>query len=151
MDVKSEFLHGDLHEDIYMQKHEGFIHDPSLVFKLNKSIYGLKQAPRAWYAKMENFLLSIGFERCRYDPNVYFHNFGYLLQVIMMYFYDRLITGSFTKLIRSIKSSLHSEFSMIDLGLLRQFIGLEIEKYEAGIKVIKPKYVADLLLKFKNG
>jgi hypothetical protein len=30
-------------------------------FKLKKSLYGLKQAPRAWYAKMDSFLLSIGF------------------------------------------------------------------------------------------
>ena len=49
----------------------------------------------------------------------------------------------------SIKSALHSEFSMTNLGLLKQFIGLEIEKYEVGIKVIQPKYFLDLLLKFK--
>ena len=63
MDVKSDFLHGDHHEDIYKQHTEGFIHDPSLVFRLNKSLYCLKQSPRAWYAKMDNFLLSLGFER----------------------------------------------------------------------------------------
>ena len=38
---------------------------------------------------------------------------------------------------------------MIDLGLLKQFIGLEIEQYEVGIKVKQKKYVADLLLNFK--
>ena len=74
MDVKSDFLHGDIHEDIYMQQPKGFIHDPSLVFRLNKSLYGLNQAPRAWYAKMDNFLLSLGFERCKNDPNVYFQH-----------------------------------------------------------------------------
>ena len=63
MDVKSDFIHGDLHEDIYMQHIEGFIHDTLLVFRLNNSLYGLKQALRAWYAKMDNFLLSLGFER----------------------------------------------------------------------------------------
>ena len=63
MDVKSDFIHGALQEDIYMQNTEGFIHDPSLFFKLKESMYGLKQAPRAWYAKMGNFLLSLGFER----------------------------------------------------------------------------------------
>ena len=63
MDVKTDFIHGDLHEEIYMQNLEGFIHDPSLVFILKKSLYGLKQAPEAWYAKMDNFLLSLGFER----------------------------------------------------------------------------------------
>ena len=38
---------------------------------------------------------------------------------------------------------------MTDLGLLKQFLGLEIEKYDAGIKVSQPNYVVDLLLNFK--
>ena len=63
MDVKGDFLHGDLHEEIYMHHIEGFIHDPSLVCRLKKSLYGLNQVPRAWYVKMDNFLLSQGFER----------------------------------------------------------------------------------------
>ena len=63
MDVKSDFFHGDLHQDIYMDHPEGFIHDNSLVFRLKKSLYGLKQAPKSWYSKMNNFLLSQGFGR----------------------------------------------------------------------------------------
>ena len=74
MDVKSDFFHGDLHEEIYMQDDKFFTHDPSLVFRLKKSLYGLKQVPRAWHAKMDSFLLSPGFEICKYDPNVYFKN-----------------------------------------------------------------------------
>ena len=70
-DVKSAFLHGELQEEIYMQQFEGFQEDPSLVCRLNKLLYGLKQAPRDWYAKMDAFFLSIGFNRCKYEPNVY--------------------------------------------------------------------------------
>ena len=63
-DVKSAFFHGKLHEYIYMQHLEGFQEDPSLVCRMKKSLYGLKQAHGAWYAKMDAFLLSIGFTRC---------------------------------------------------------------------------------------
>ena len=42
MDVKSALIHGDLHEEIYMKHPEGYISDPSLVCKLQKSLYGLK-------------------------------------------------------------------------------------------------------------
>ena len=71
MDVKSVFLHGDLKEEIYMKQPEGYIEDPSLVCKLRKSFYGLKQAPRAWYSKMDAFLMSQKFKRCKSDCNVY--------------------------------------------------------------------------------
>ena len=97
MDVKSEFIHGYLNDNIYMNHHECFNHDPSLICRLNNSLYGLKQAPWVWYAKMEIFLLSLRFERCKSDPNVYLQHVGDLLHVIVLYVDDILITGSFTK------------------------------------------------------
>ena len=35
MNLKSDFYYGYPHEEIYMQQHEGFIHDPSLFCRLN--------------------------------------------------------------------------------------------------------------------
>ena len=48
MDVKTDFLHDDLEEEIYMEQPEGFKVDgkEKFVCKLRKSLYGLKQAPR---------------------------------------------------------------------------------------------------------
>eukprot|EP00253_Pinus_taeda_P021229 PITA_21229 len=75
MDVKSAFLHGDLHEEIYMEQPPSFIQiNDSLVCQLKKSLYGLKRAPRAWYAKMNSFLLDTSFSRCHYDNTVYTKN-----------------------------------------------------------------------------
>ena len=69
MDVKTTFLHGDLHEDIYMQQPEGFVEKgkENLVCKLKKSLYGLKQAPREWYHKFHSFMLSQGYKRSDID------------------------------------------------------------------------------------
>ena len=72
MDVKCDLINGDITKYIYMQKPQGFVSNPYFVCKLNKSLYGLKQAPRAWYAKVDGFLLSLSFVRCKSDPNVYF-------------------------------------------------------------------------------
>ena len=42
MDVKLAFLHGYIHEEIYMKQSKGYISDRSLVRKLKKSLYVLK-------------------------------------------------------------------------------------------------------------
>ena len=47
MDVKTAFLNGDLDEEIYMEKPEGFIvpGQEKKVCRLVKSLYGSKQTP----------------------------------------------------------------------------------------------------------
>ena len=132
-----------------MQQPQGFATNPSLVCRLRKSLYGLKQAPRAWYAKIDSFLLSPNFFRCKLDPNVYLKLFNGSLMIIVLYVDDLLITGSSQAEIASLKGAMNQAFSMIDLGLLSQFMGLEIAQTKSGIKVHQSKYALDLLIKFR--
>jgi hypothetical protein len=78
MNVKTSFLHGDLEEEIYMKKPEGFVvkGKKELVWKLKKSLYGLKQSPRMWYQKINTYLLRFGFTRSKQDHCVYFKLIG---------------------------------------------------------------------------
>ena len=48
--------------------------------------------------------------------------------IIVLYVDDLLITGSTVASISAIKTALHNAFEMSDLGLLKQFLGLEIEQ-----------------------
>ena len=70
------------------------------------------------------------------------------LQGIFFYVDDILITGCCKNSIGQIKNSLHSEFAMTDLGLLRQFLGLEIEQNGKGIMLSQKQYASILLNKF---
>nr|GEW74595.1 hypothetical protein [Tanacetum cinerariifolium] len=49
MDVKTDFLKGELKEEVYVSQLEGFVDQDNLshVYKLKNSLYGLKQAPHA--------------------------------------------------------------------------------------------------------
>ena len=149
MDVKSAFLHGDLHEEIYMEQIVGFIQkDSSLVRRLKKSLYGLKQSPWAWYAKMDSFLLETGFSRCHSDNTVYAKKVGKYLIILVLYADDLNLTGTDPNLINHVKSSLKKKFEMTDLGHLHYFLGLQVLQSKEGISLSQSKYVCDLLCHF---
>ncbi|GJY73253.1 retrovirus-related pol polyprotein from transposon TNT 1-94 [Tanacetum coccineum] len=60
MDVRTDFLNGELKEEVYISQPKGFVDqdNPSHVYKLKKAMYGLKQAPRTWYDMLSSFLIS---------------------------------------------------------------------------------------------
>ena len=114
--------------------------DSSLVCRLNKSLYDLKQAPRAWYAKMDSYLLSQNFVRCKSDLNVYMLRTVDSLLLLVLYVDDLLITGFSTSTTIAVKRILHDRFLMMDMGLLHFFLGLEISQDASGIKLSQAKY-----------
>eukprot|EP00253_Pinus_taeda_P013386 PITA_13386 len=149
MDVKSAFLHRDLHEEIYMEQPPSFIQkDSSLLCRLKKSLYGLKQAPWAWYAKMDSFLLDTGFSRCHSDNIVYTKKVSKSLIFLVLYVGDVILTDSDPNLINHTKSSLKKQFEMTDLGHLHYFLGLQALQSKEVISLSQSKYACDLLHHF---
>ena len=67
---------------------------------------------------------------------------------IVLYVDDLLITGSSKKDIASLKDGMNHAFSMTDLGLLSQLLGLEIAQSQHGIKIHQYKYALYFLNKF---
>ena len=53
LDIKNVFLHGNLHEEVYMEQPPGFVAQGEIrnVYRLRKSLYDLKQSPHAWFGK----------------------------------------------------------------------------------------------------
>ena len=61
-----------IEEESYIEYSRGFEAEDkrNQVCKLKKALYVLKQAPRAWYGRIDSFLMSMGFSKSKYDPNL---------------------------------------------------------------------------------
>jgi len=62
-DVKNAFLHGNLEAEIYMEIPPGFesTKGGNKVCMLKKALYGLKQSPRAWFGRLTQVMISMGY------------------------------------------------------------------------------------------
>ena len=126
MDVKNAFLHGDLHEEVYMQPPPS-VHAPSgYVCRLRRALYGLKQAPRAWFERFVSVIRAAGFSPSEHDPALFIHRSPHGRTLLLLYVDDMLITGDDMEHISYVKKQLGEQFQMSDLGPLSYFLGIEV-------------------------
>jgi hypothetical protein len=117
------------------------------VCRLKKALYGLKQAPRAWYKRMDNFLMSLGFTNSKADPNPYY-KVGDGSSIILLSYVDDLFMIGEENPITESKRKLAAEFKMKDLGIIHYFLGLEAWQRQNEIFINQGKYVVDIMKRF---
>jgi hypothetical protein len=127
MDAKTTFLNGEIKEEVYVEQPLGFeTHDREThVCILKKDLYGLKQAPRAWYGRIDNFLMSLGFTKSSVDPNLYFKVEDGEPMILLLYVDDTFLIGA-KNLIIECKIKMAAKFEMKDLGMMHYFLGIEV-------------------------
>ncbi|KAK1679295.1 hypothetical protein QYE76_040143 [Lolium multiflorum] len=150
MDVKSAFLNGPLHEEVYVKQPPGFEdpHFPDHVFKLNKALYGLKQAPRAWYEHLRELLEDRGFEVGKIDPTLFTKKVNGELFICQLYVDDIIFGSTNTKFNDEFAKLMTNRFEMSMMGELKFFLGFEIKQMRQGTFINQAKYVQDMLKRF---
>lgn len=150
LDVKSAFLNGFLKEEIFVEQPDGFVvqGQEDKVYLLKKALYGLKQAPRAWYSRIDDHLISLGFNKSLSEATLYVRSEDTNIIIVSVYVDDLLITGNNQELIDEFKSEMLKEFEMTDLGLMTYFLGLEVRQQENEIFISQRKYAKEILKKF---
>ena len=101
MDVRTDFLNGDLVEDVYMSQPIRFeeVGKEHMVCKLHKSIYGLKQGSRQWYLKFDEVVTANGFKENIVDQCIYMKVSGRKYIFLVLYVDDIFLTANDTDLL----------------------------------------------------
>ncbi|KAL8120925.1 hypothetical protein AgCh_017922 [Apium graveolens] len=126
LDVNNAFLHGELHEEVYMLVPEGMPNSENKVCRLKKSIYGLKQASREWFAKLLHELKCQGYVQSKNDYSLFTKRSGTDITIAAVYVDDIIITGTNLDAITAFKEHLHKYF-------------------ESGITLTQAKFTRELL------
>ncbi|GKE37029.1 retrovirus-related pol polyprotein from transposon TNT 1-94, partial [Tanacetum coccineum] len=129
LDVKTEFLHGNLKKEIYMLQPEGF-----------------KQK-----RKRELDLQSLEYNRLDADPCAYFKRFGNNdFIILLLYVDDMLVADPNKNRINKLKAQLAWEFEMKDLGPANKILGLQIHRDRISRKIwlSQKSYVKKILQRF---
>ncbi|KAK9077344.1 hypothetical protein SSX86_005681 [Deinandra increscens subsp. villosa] len=146
LDVQNAFLHGDLHEVVYMTPPPGLHRQgENTVCRLNKSLYGLKQASRNWFSTFSSTIREAGYTQSKADYSLFTKVCGTSFVAILIYVDDILLTGNDLQEMKRLKECLLKRFLIKDLGDLKYFLGIEFSRSKNGIFMSQRKYALDLL------
>ena len=119
-----------------------------MVCRLHKSLYGLKQAPRAWYERLYNYLMKIGFEMID-DKKKSMHKDKERKKYFFIWiFVDHIISGDQDSLCKNFANQVKLEFEISMFGEINFFVGLQVYQIKYGIYITQPKNIKEILKTF---
>ncbi|GJQ92373.1 retrovirus-related pol polyprotein from transposon TNT 1-94, partial [Tanacetum coccineum] len=150
MDVKTDFLNGELKEEVYASQPEGFVDQENLshMYKLKKALYGLKQAPRAWYDMLSSFLILQYFSKGAVDPTLFTRQAGNDLLLVQIYVNDIIFASTNTAMCNEFSNQMTTKFKMSMIGKMSFFLRLQISQSPKGIFLNQSKYAFEIIKKY---
>jgi hypothetical protein len=147
----SLLFHCTLFHYMYMEQPPGYAENNlnTHVCKLQRSIYGLKQASRSWFDSLSLAIQKHGFLRSHLDHSLFFFR-DHQVTTLLIYVDDIVITRNSKDHIEVTKALLSQKFKMKDLGNLRYFLGIEVDRQGERLFLTQHKYTLDLLYKTAN-
>jgi hypothetical protein len=133
MDVQTAFLNAEIKEEVYMQQPQGFSNgDKNIACKLIKTLYGTKQAPHEWNNVINEFILSLGFKRCKSDTCIYIKmSISNNKPIIIAIFVDDIIIVYSIKDEKEwlkYKETFMNTYKMKDLGNAEWILGIRVTR-----------------------
>lgn len=146
LDIKTAFLNAELDEEIYLIPKD--VNTNGKVCRLNKALYGLKQSSRCWYKKMQDTLVSFGFETNSLEPCIFQKLTKKGMVIVALWVDDILLLSNDSEACADVKQKLCKTFETKDLGTPKTFLGLNISYTNDCITLGASDFINKLIAKY---
>ncbi|CAI7815986.1 unnamed protein product, partial [Closterium sp. NIES-54] len=132
LDFSIAFLHGCLHEEIWLRCPPGFTDTfpPGTQLNLRRPVYGLRQSPCEYHDTLRSTLRDLGFRPSSADPSLIVR-VGSTHFFILVYIDDLVFATADRAALAEVKSELQKRHTCTDLGELQRFLGPQITRDRA--------------------
>ncbi|CAI7845931.1 unnamed protein product [Closterium sp. NIES-53] len=131
LDFSTAFLHGSLHEEIWLRRPPNFTRSfPSGTQRsLQRPVYSLRQAPREWHDTLRTTLAALGFAPSTADTSLFLRTDTTMTPFyVLVYVDDLVISSSDIEALALVKAELQERHTCTDLGELRSYLGSQITR-----------------------
>jgi hypothetical protein len=101
----------------------------------------LKQAPRAWFLRLSQALLDLGFTDSTVDTSLFSLHHKFVSIFVLVYVDDIIVTSNTSNAVHALISQLKLEFALKDLGDLSFFLGIQATRDSNGLHLHQGKFV----------
>jgi hypothetical protein len=149
VDVKTAYLYGELSEYVYMKQPPGYENEnKNLVCRLLKSIYGLKQAAYVWNKKIDDVFKKMEFTQSSADPCLYIRTKNGKSSYILVFVDDFILACEDKVIYQEIIEGLKKNFKISELGEIKFFLGIQVQKIDGVYVLNQTLYINKLLERF---
>ncbi|CAI7881120.1 unnamed protein product [Closterium sp. NIES-54] len=134
LDFSTVFLHGSLHEEIWLRRPPSFTGSfpAGTQWSLRRPVYGLLQVPREWHDTLRTTLAALGFVPSTADLSLFLRTDTLLPPFYVLVYVDDLVFATAdTEALTLVKSELQKRHTCPDLGELCNYLGLQITRDRA--------------------
>ncbi|XP_019190777.1 PREDICTED: uncharacterized protein LOC109185251 [Ipomoea nil] len=102
-------------------------------------------APRAWFTRLHDFLVSVGFSHSKTDVSLFIYSHDIIRLYFLVYVDDILIMGSDSDRVTALIDKFALEFKVCDMGMPSFFLGIETAPLSGGMLLSQQRYMKAIL------
>ena len=148
IDVSNAFLYSKLDKPVYMRYPPGFKGKPGHCLRLEMGLYGLPNASFLWEGNLGKTNKEFGLIRCQADHSVWRHPTKDF--IVSIHVDDILICTPDEALYRQYVKHLQGKYKIKVLGLVRQYLGMDIIYGEGWVEIHQKAYIERMLERFNQ-